>query len=94
MVKISLGCAGWDYKDWVGPFYPKPLERYNHLEFYSKFFDIIEINSTFYNIPNKVTVSNWNNQVPQDFKFIVKVWQKITHNLNDPDLDYLLSQFF
>lgn len=94
MVKISLGCAGWDYKDWVGPFYPKPLERYNHLEFYSKFFDIIEINSTFYNIPNKGTVSKWNNQVPQDFKFTVKVWQKITHNLNDPDLDYLISQFF
>jgi uncharacterized protein YecE (DUF72 family) len=94
MVKISLGCAGWDYKDWVGSFYPKPLERNNHLEFYSKFFDIIEINSTFYNIPNKTTVNNWYNQVPQDFRFIVKVWQKITHSLNDLDLDYLLSQFF
>lgn len=94
MVKIRLGCAGWDYKDWVGTFYPKPLERYNHLEFYSKFFDVIEINSTFYNIPNKTTVTNWYNKVPANFKFVVKVWQKITHNLNDPDLDYLISQFF
>jgi uncharacterized protein YecE (DUF72 family) len=94
MVKISLGCAGWDYKDWVGAFYPKPLERYNHLEYYSNFFDIIEINSTFYNVPNKTTVTNWYNKVPANFRFIVKVWQKITHNLNDSDLDYLISQFF
>ena len=94
MVKINIGCAGWDYNDWVGVFYPKPLERYNHLEFYSKFFDVIEINSTFYNIPKKSTVLNWYNQVPPDFKFVVKVWQKITHNLNDHDLDYTISQFF
>ncbi|MFX0077081.1 MAG: DUF72 domain-containing protein, partial [Candidatus Hermodarchaeota archaeon] len=94
MVKLFFGCAGWDYKDWVGTFYPKPLERQNHLEFYSKFFDIIEVNSTFYNLPNKATINNWYNQVPNDFKFIVKVWQRITHNVNDSDLDYLISQFF
>ena len=94
MVKIYFGCAGWDYNDWVGVFYPKPLERYNHLEFYSRFFNVIEVNSTFYNIPKKSTVLNWYNQVPTDFKFVVKVWQKITHNLNDPDLDYKVSQFF
>lgn len=94
MAKLSFGCAGWDYKDWVGTFYPKPLERNNHLEFYSKFFDIIEVNSTFYNLPTKAMVSNWYHQVPLNFKFIVKVWQRITHNLNDPDLDYLISQFF
>ncbi len=94
MVKFNIGCAGWDYNDWIGVFYPKPLERYNHLEFYTKFFDIIEINSTFYNIPKKSTVLNWYNQVPPDFKFVVKIWQKITHNLNDPDLDYVISQFF
>ncbi|MBY8988792.1 MAG: DUF72 domain-containing protein, partial [Candidatus Lokiarchaeota archaeon] len=94
MAKVSLGCAGWDYKDWLGTFYPKPLERHNHLEFYSKFFDIVEINSTFYNIPNKAAVITWYNQVPANFKFVVKVWQKITHNLNDSDLDYLISQFF
>jgi len=94
MVKISLGCAGWDYKDWVGTFYPKPLQSYNHLEFYSNFFDIIEINSTFYNLPNQTTVSKWYNQVSANFRFVVKVWQKITHNLNDSDLDHLVSQFF
>ena len=94
MQKISLGCAGWDYNDWSGSFYPKPLDRYNRLEFYSKFFDIVEINSTFYNLPNRTTVSKWFNQVPENFRFLVKVWQQITHNLNETDLDYLISQFF
>jgi len=94
MVKIHIGTAGWDYKDWVGTFYPKPLDRINHLEFYSNYFDIIEINSTFYNIPKKETVINWYNQVSADFKFVVKVWQKITHHLNDSDLEYVISQFF
>ncbi|MBY9014912.1 MAG: DUF72 domain-containing protein [Candidatus Lokiarchaeota archaeon] len=94
MVKISLGCAGWDYKDWVGAFYPKSLERYNHLEFYSKFFDIIEINSTFYNIPNKTTVINWYNQVSANFKFIVKVWQELTHNFKEANIEDSISQFF
>ena len=37
---------------------------------------------------------NWYNQVPPDFKFVIKIWQKITHNINDPDLDYTISQFF
>jgi len=94
MVKKHLGCAGWDYKDWVGTFYPKPLERFNHLAYYSKFFDIVEVNTTFYNLPNKSIVLNWYNQVPADFKFVVKLWQNITHNLNDSDVDYSISQFF
>ncbi|NVM18150.1 MAG: DUF72 domain-containing protein [Candidatus Lokiarchaeota archaeon] len=94
MTKISLGCAGWDYGDWKGNFYPKLLESHNRLGFYAKFFDIIEINTTFYSLPKFSTVQKWSEQVPSNFRFIVKVWQKITHNLNDSDLDYLISQFF
>jgi uncharacterized protein YecE (DUF72 family) len=67
MAKIRLGCAGWDYNDWAGNFYPKPLERFNRLEFYAKIFNIVEINSTFYNLPNQATVSKWYNQVSPDF---------------------------
>ena len=51
-IKIFIGCAGWDYKDWVGPFYPKTLESSRHLEHYVKYFDMVEINSTFYNLVN------------------------------------------
>lgn len=91
---IFIGCAGWDYKDWIGPFYPKNLERFHHLEYYAKHFDRVEINSTFYNIPSEEMVINWIKRVPDSFCYIVKVWQKISHNLNDPDLDSFIEKFF
>ncbi len=93
MNKISIGCAGWDYKDWIGPFYPKKLERQNHIAYYSKFFRITEVNSTFYNLPSIDTVNKWNSRVPPDFRFIIKMWQKITHNLNEPEVDSRINQF-
>jgi uncharacterized protein YecE (DUF72 family) len=94
MPNIYIGCAGWDYKDWKGPFYPKNLERYNFLKYYSKYFDVVEVNSTFYNIPDEEIVSNWAIRVPPNFKYIIKVWQKITHNLFDSNLESNVSQFF
>jgi len=94
MVKIKIGTAGWDYKDWVGPFYPKQLEKARYLPYFSKIFDIVEINSTFYNLPTESMVLNWKHRVPENFRFVVKVWQKITHNLNDPDLELYINQFF
>lgn len=94
MPKIYVGCAGWDYKDWVGPFYPKNIERFHHLEFYAKYFDIVEINSTFYNLPSEEIVNNWALRIPNTFSYIVKVWQKISHNLNDSVLETYIFQFF
>jgi len=94
MPKIYVGCAGWDYKDWVGPFYPKNIERFHHLEFYAKYFDIVEINSTFYNLPSEEIVNNWALRIPNTFSYTVKVWQKISHNLNDSELESYIAQFF
>jgi len=94
MVKIKIGTAGWDYKDWVGPFYPKQLEKARYLPYLSKIFDIVEINSTFYNLPTESMVINWKNRVPENFRFVVKVWQKITHNLNESDLELNINNFF
>ncbi len=93
-IKFFIGCAGWDYKDWIGPFYPKTLERYRHLEYYTQYFDIVEINSTFYNLPSAEIVQNWALKTPESFIFVVKVWQKISHNLNDPELETYIVQFF
>ena len=94
MVIIYIGCAGWDYKDWTGAFYPKLLESHKRLDFYAKYFNIIETNNTFYSLPKLSTVQNWIEQVPADFKFTVKVWQKITHNFKDSNIEDSISQFF
>ena len=77
MEKIYVGCAGWEYSGWIGPFYPKNLKKENHLRYYADHFNFMEINSTFYNLPKEKTVRHWLNQVPKHFLFAIKVWQKI-----------------
>jgi uncharacterized protein YecE (DUF72 family) len=94
MAILKLGCAGWDYKDWIGSFYPKNLDRSFHLNFYSNYFDIIEVNSSFYNLPSEKYVKNWYQQVPNNFQFIIKVWQEITHKLGEDDVEELITKFF
>jgi uncharacterized protein YecE (DUF72 family) len=79
--KIYIGTSGWSYPKgegtWKGFFYPKGT--INELEYYSQFFNTVEINSTFYRPPNPGYVYNWVRSVPKDFLFTVKLWQKFTH---------------
>jgi len=94
MVKILIGTAGFEYHDWIGTFYPKRLDKALHLEYFSQFFNIVEINSTFYNLPSESMVINWYNRVPENFRFIVKVWQEITHKLGDFEHNSRVIDFF
>ena len=79
--KIYVGTSGWSYPKgegtWTGYFYPKG--KINELEYYSQFFNTVEINSSFYRPPNPGYVYNWVRRVPEDFLFTVKLWQKFTH---------------
>ena len=81
MAKIYIGTSGWSYPTgegtWKGFFYP-PGTR-NELEYYSRFFNTVEINSSFYRPPNPAYVAKWVKQTPPDFLFAVKLWQKFTH---------------
>ena len=83
MVNILIGCAGGSYQDWLGVFYPKTLKPRQFLPYYSKFFDYTEVNSTFYNLPNEATVQKWLKDVPNDFRFTIKIWRNITHKKED-----------
>jgi uncharacterized protein YecE (DUF72 family) len=79
--KIYVGTSGWSYPKgegtWNGHFYP--AGKINELEYYSRFFDTVEINSTFYRPPNPGYAYNWAKRVPNGFLFTVKLWQKFTH---------------
>lgn len=94
MVSIKIGTAGWEYKDWNGPFYPRRLNREEHLSYYSSIFDLNEINSTFYNLPTIETIRNWHERVPDNFQFLVKVWREITHKIHEGELESKVSTFF
>ena len=79
--KIYIGTSGWSYPKgegtWTGHFYP--VRKINELEYYSQFFNTVEINSSFYRPPNPGYVSNWARCVPAGFLFTAKLWQKFTH---------------
>jgi uncharacterized protein YecE (DUF72 family) len=79
--KLYIGTSGWSYPKgegtWTGHFYPEG--KINELEYYSQFFNTVEVNSSFYRPPNPGYVYNWVRRVPKDFLFTVKLWQKFTH---------------
>jgi len=78
---IYIGTSGWSYPKgrgtWTGYFYPAGTT--SELEYYSQFFNTVEINSSFYRPPNPGYVHNWAQRTPPDFRFAVKLWQKFTH---------------
>lgn len=74
-----MGCSGWSYRDWRGILYPEALPSSGWLEHYASSFDTVEINATFYRLPEKETVRAWAEQVPDGFLFAVKASRYLTH---------------
>jgi len=77
---FRIGCSGWSYADWVGPFYPKGTEPQDYLRLYSSIFDCVEIDSTFYGAPSATMVQQWYNSTPEGFLFAPKLPKRITHD--------------
>jgi uncharacterized protein YecE (DUF72 family) len=79
--KIHIGTSGWSYKHWVGKFYPKKSNSEEQFEFYTKHFDTVEINNSFYKLPPRSVFENWYRNSPKKFLFVVKANRFITHML-------------
>lgn len=83
MMAAVVGCSGWSYDDWVGRFYPAELakKKGEWLAYYAKYFPTVEINSTFYRVPNEFMVKSWIERGKQrpGFEFSVKLPQIVTH---------------
>ena len=93
-MKFYVGCSGWSYTAWQGPFYPSNMDNSKWLEYYSKVFDYVEIDSSFYRIPNIFTVKNWSKTTPSNFRFTAKFPKVITHEKRLKNVDNQLSLFF
>jgi uncharacterized protein YecE (DUF72 family) len=78
-VDLRIGCVGYSYDFWVGPFYPRHTSQSEFLRLYSKVFDLVEIDSTFYVIPSEDTIRSWRESVPDSFLFAAKFPRVITH---------------
>jgi uncharacterized protein YecE (DUF72 family) len=82
---IRFGTAGWQYKDWEGIVYPKPRPRgFDQLSYLASFFDVCEINSSFYGPPRPSVSRGWVARVADypEFRFTAKLWQGFTHERN------------
>jgi uncharacterized protein YecE (DUF72 family) len=80
MGDLRIGCSGWVYKDWKGPFYPAETKDKDRLEYYATRFDTAEINASFYRLPSEAMVQGWGERAPPGFLFAWKVSRFITHN--------------
>lgn len=77
--RIHVGTSGWNYKHWLGPFYPEKLPAKEMLAFYAEHFDTVEINATHYHLPKFTSFETWRETVPSNFVFAVKASRFTTH---------------
>lgn len=77
--RARIGTSGWEYRHWRGRFYPADLPASRHLEFYAERFDAVELNNSFYRLPEGETFAAWARRVPDDFSFAVKASRYLTH---------------
>lgn len=80
MSELRIGCSGWSYRDWAGPFYPPRVKARDRLAWYATRFDTVEINGSFYRLPSEAAVAAWAAAAPEGFVFAWKVSRFITHN--------------
>lgn len=94
-MSLHVGTSGYSYKEWKGSFYPEKIPAKEMLRFYAERLSTVEINATFYRLPQKTTLEKWKEQVPKTFRFSLKAPQRITHfkRLNEAgdDAKYFLD---
>ena len=91
---IRLGTQGWNYDAWVGPFYPEGTRAIDFLSVYSRAFDTVEVDSTFYAVPPSKTIRAWAQRTPPNFVFALKMPQEITHERRFRDAGDAAKEFF
>ncbi|MGI0071763.1 MAG: DUF72 domain-containing protein [Thermoplasmata archaeon] len=93
MDRYWLGCSGWAYDDWVGPFYPPGTPPANFLERYARVFRTVEVDSSFYRPPTPYLVRRWVERTPDAFRFALKVPRDVTHAPDGSDREKALAGF-
>lgn len=81
MIEWHLGTIGFTYPEWKGSFYPQGLPAGQVLNYYSKIFNAVEVNTTFYGPQPPAQVQRWAQATPPDFCFSMKAPKQVTHEL-------------
>jgi uncharacterized protein YecE (DUF72 family) len=84
---VRVGTSGYSFKDWVGPFYPVGTKPAEQLEIYARRFDCLEVNVTYYRVPDAKLMEGMHRRTPSGFDFMVKLHGDMTHKQShDPEL--------
>ncbi|HVH68215.1 MAG TPA: DUF72 domain-containing protein [Gemmatimonadales bacterium] len=92
-MNVRVGTSGYNYPAWKGTFYPARLATSQMLEYYAQRLSTVEINYTFYRMPNAKIVTGWDAATPDGFTFVLKAPQRITHIARLRDIDDPLRFF-
>jgi uncharacterized protein YecE (DUF72 family) len=91
---IHIGTSGWSYDHWVGLFYPEDLKKNEWLPFYSRHFDTVELNMSFYRYPFRNMLKGWKRKLPGHFRMTFKAHRQITHRKKFRDAGEELAKFY
>lgn len=83
---LHVGTSGWQYRDWRGAFYPEGVPQAGWLRHYAGRFATVELNNSFYRLPERDSFERWRDETPADFVVAVKMSRFLTHvrRLRDP----------
>lgn len=90
---IWVGTSGYNYPEWRGSFYPEKFSTAKMLSYYAERFSTVEINYTFYRMPNAKTMAAWDTGTPAGFAFALKASRRITHDARLKDVDESVRYF-
>lgn len=90
---VRIGTQGWNYPAWVGPFYPPGTRASEYLSTYARAFRAVEVDSTFYAVPDVKAVRAWRDRTPPDFTFALKMPKDVTHDLRLRNAEDLVRDF-
>lgn len=84
---LYVGTSGWQYRDWRDSFYPRGVAQSEWLRHFAERFATVELNNSFYRLPERVTFERWRDATPDDFVFAVKMSRYLTHirRLREPE---------
>lgn len=91
--QLGVGTSGWDYDAWRGDFYPSDMDSDELLAFYAQTFPTVEVNYSFYHLPERDIFVRWKERTPPDFLFAVKANRYITHMKKLHDVAGALQRF-
>ena len=91
---IRIGCSGWQYRGWRGDFYPPTLPLNRWFDYYAERFNSVEINNSFYRLPEARTFAAWGRRAPEGFEYAVKASRYLTHMKRLTDMDRGVGRFY